>query len=202
MTEPVFERLKRTKLATTSPSTAAQPFKYEKIQNTPSEKILDDRPEQVADIPPVPLLYDGFGDFLDIVNGVTDVPGLSEVDMIELLKAVDDFAQKMCRFYENEDLRRVASLACLNRVFSARSGNPIPALHVSAIGSVGHNVGKHGGGALVFKFKNHAANNNSIAEVELAGYVAHLHAKGMEVHRKLFKRWRVPCLGLTVVGES
>ena len=141
--ETIFERLKRTKLATTSPSAVAQPSKYENNQNTPSEKILDDRPEQDADIPPVPLLYDGFGEFQDIVDGVTDVPGLSEVDMTELLKAVDDFAQKMCRFYENEDQRRDAALPTLNRIFSARSGAPIPALHASAVGSVrtdGHNV--------------------------------------------------------------
>ena len=204
-TETIFERLKRTKLATTSPSTAAQPSIYENNQNTPSEKILDDRPEQDADIPPVPLLYDGFGEFQDIVDGVTDVPGLSKVDMAELYKAVDDFAQKMCRFYENEDQRRDAALPTLNRIFSARSGTPIPSLHASAIGSVttdGHNVGKHGGAGMVTEFKNSAANNNAIAEVEVAGYVAHLHAKGMEVHRELFERWRVPCLGLTVVGEQ
>ena len=35
----------------------------------------------------------------------------------------------------------------------------------------------------------------------MAGYVAHLHSKGMEVHKELFERWRVPCLGMTVVGE-
>jgi len=124
--------------------------------------------------------------------------------MAELFKAVDDFAQKMCRFYENADRRRDAALPPLNRIFSARSGTPIPEMHASTIGSVrtdGHNVGKHGGGGMVTVFKNRAANNTAIAEVELVGYVAHLYAKGMEVHRELFERWRVPCLGLTVVGE-
>ena len=203
-TETIFEHLKRTKLATTSPSTAAQPSKYETNQNRPSEKILDDRPKQDADIPPVPLLYDGFGEFQDITDGVTDVPGLSEMDMGELYKAVDDFAQKMCQFYENEDRRRDATLPTLNRIFSARSGTPIPAPHASAIGSVktyDHNVGENGGGGVVTEVKNRAANYNAIAEVEVAGYVAHLHASGMEEHRELFERWRVPCLGLTVVGE-
>jgi hypothetical protein len=203
-TEPIFERLKRTKLVTTSPSTSAQPFKYQNNQNLPSVRILDDCPEQDADIPPVPLLYDGFGEFQDIIDGVTDVQGLSEVDMAELLKAVDDFAQKMCRFYENKDQRRDVALPILNRIFSARSGTSNPALHASAIGSVrtdGHNVGKHGGCGMITEFKNCVANNNTIAEVKLAGYVAHLHSKGMEVHRELFERWRVPCLGLTVIGE-
>ena len=72
------------KLATISLSTAAQQSKYESDQNTPFEKILDDRPVQDADILPVLLLYDGFGGFQDIVDGVTDVTinhvlGLSEV---------------------------------------------------------------------------------------------------------------------------
>ena len=203
--ETIFDRLKRTKLVISSPSTVAQPSKYEKNQNTPSEKILDDRPEQDADIPPFPLLYDGFGEFLDIVDGVTDVPGLSEVNTAELLWAVDDFAQKMCRFYKNEDQRRDTALPTLNGIFSARRGAPILVLHVSAIGSVRtdvHNVEKHGGGGIVTNFKNYAANSNAVAEVELVGYVAHLHAKGMEVHRELFERWRVRCLGLTVVGEA
>lgn len=80
----IFERPKRMKLATISLSTAAQQSKYESDQNTPFEKILDDRPVQDADILPVLLLYDGFGGFQDIVDGVTDVTinhvlGLSEV---------------------------------------------------------------------------------------------------------------------------
>jgi len=62
-------------------------------------------------------------------------------------------------------------------------------------------VGKHGGAGIITEFRNRAANNNAIAEVEMAGYVAHLHLKGMEVHKELFERWRVPCLGMTVVGE-
>ena len=203
-TEKIFERLKRTKLATTSPSTAAQPSRYESNQQTPSEKILDDRPERDPDIPPIPLLYEGFGEFLDIVDGAADVSGLSEVNMIELAKAVDDLALKMSRFFENDDRRRDAALPILNRIFAARVGATIPSLHASVIGSVrtdGHNVGKHGGAGIVIEFKNCAANNNAIAEVEMAGYVAHLHSKGMEVHKELFERWRVPCLGMTVVGE-
>ena len=62
-------------------------------------------------------------------------------------------------------------------------------------------MGKHGGGGVVTEVKNRAANYNAIAEMEVAGYVAHLHANGMEEHQELFERWRVPCLGLTVVGE-
>ncbi|KAF8804084.1 hypothetical protein BYT27DRAFT_7108055, partial [Phlegmacium glaucopus] len=205
VTETAFDHMKRSKLTTTTPSTMAQPSIYENNQRTPSEKILDDRPKQDADIAPIPLLYDGFGEFLDIFDGGTDVPGLSEVNALELQKAVDDFAQKMCLFYDNEDEQRTATLPALDRIFSARTGTTIPSLHAAAIGSVrsdGHNVAKHGGGALVAEFKNQSAGNKAIAEVELTGYVARLHATGMKEHQDLFERWKVPSLGLTVVGAD
>lgn len=182
----------------------AQPSCYENNQHNSSEKILDDRPEPDADIAPISLLYDGFGDFLDIFDGKTDVAGLSEINIAELQKAVDDFAQKMCRFYDDEDGRRTTALRALNCIFSARTGTAIPSLHAAAIGSVrtvGYNVARHGGGALIVGFKNQSAGNKAIAEVELTGYVARLHATGMDEHRDLFERWRVPCLGLTVVGK-
>ncbi|KAF8958694.1 hypothetical protein BDZ97DRAFT_1840869 [Flammula alnicola] len=205
VTETSFSRMKRSKLATIAPSTMAQPSNYESNQKVPSEKILDDRPKPDADIAPIPLLYDGFGQFLDIFDGGTDVPGLSEVNVSELQNAVDEFAQKMCCFYDNEDGRRTVALPALDCIFSARTGTTIPSLHAAAIGSIrtdGHNVAEHGGGALVAKFKNRSAGNNAIPEVELTGYAARLHATGMEDHQDLFERWRVPSLGLTVVGAD
>lgn len=54
---------------------------------------------------------------------------------------------------------------------------------------------------MVAKFKNISANKNPITEVEVAGYVARLHMLEMNIRRELFERWRIPCLGLTVVGE-
>ncbi|KAF8954989.1 hypothetical protein BDZ97DRAFT_1861950 [Flammula alnicola] len=205
VTETAFNHLKRSKLATTAPSTLAQPSNYESHQKDSYEKILDDRPKPDAEIAPIPLLYDGFGQFLDIFDGGTDVPGLSEVNISELQKAVDDFTQKMCCFYDNEDGRRTVGLSALDCIFSARTGTTIPSLHAAAIGSVrtyGHNVAKHGGVALIAGFKNRSAGNNAIAEVELTGYVAHLHATGMEEHQDIFEGWRVPSLGLTVVDAD
>ncbi|KDR69821.1 hypothetical protein GALMADRAFT_76982 [Galerina marginata CBS 339.88] len=205
VTETEFDHMKRSKLAMTAPSTMAQPSYYEENQKTSSEKILDDRPKVDPHIAPISLLYDGFGDFLDIFDGRADVPGLAEVNILELHKAVDDFALKMCRFYDNDDERRTAALPALNCIFSARTGTTIPSLLAAAIGSLrtdGHNVTKHGGGALIAQFKNRSAGINAIPEVELTGYVAHSHATGMEEHQDLFERWRVPSLGLTVVGPD
>jgi len=82
--EDIFNRLKRAKIVTNAPSETAKPTLYEDIQGEPSERILDDRPEPDLDIPPVSLLYKGFGHFLDIVDGRDDVLGLADVDVWRL----------------------------------------------------------------------------------------------------------------------
>jgi len=37
--------------------------------------------------------------------------------------------------------------------------------------------------------------------VELTSYVAHSHALAMKRYENAFMNWRVPCLGITVVGK-
>src|SRR5947208_2917852 len=103
-------------------SSAGQSDVYERLQKDPSERILDDRPAPDADISPIELLYDGFGHFTDIMEGRSDVPGLAEVDSRELHQAVDDLATTMTAYFAEEDDRRDAALACLNRIFSAYKG--------------------------------------------------------------------------------
>ncbi|KAI9464032.1 hypothetical protein BJY52DRAFT_1184435 [Lactarius psammicola] len=64
----VRSQLKRTKVATEQPSSLAKSQNYKELQRHSHERILDDRPEPDCDIPPIPLLYSGFGHFLDIVD--------------------------------------------------------------------------------------------------------------------------------------
>jgi hypothetical protein len=111
--------VKRLKVVQISPSSLAQSSKYESLQRTPREKILDDRPCN-DDIPPASLLYEGFGEFLDIVAGRTDVEGCNDVDALNLYLAVDEFAESMCRFFPNEDSRADSGRTLLNRIFAAR----------------------------------------------------------------------------------
>jgi len=199
--EGVHDRLKRTKLATMAPSDAGKPSLYLNLQNDPSEKILDDCPHPDADIPPIPLLYDGFGHFLDVMDGHDDVPGLADVEVWELQDAVDDFATKMTAYFGHEDERRGVGLKCLNRIFAARKAITIPPIAAAAIGSIksdGHNVAVHGSATMGVEFKNLIAGISSLPTVELTGYVARL-ASGMD--RQIYEGWRVPCLGLTVVGK-
>jgi hypothetical protein len=202
--EGVFDRLKRAKIVTTAPSTTGKLAIYEHLQYQPSEKILDDRPEPDADIPPIPLLYHGFGHFLDIMDARDDVPGLADVEVLELRKE-DDLASKMTGYFENENDRRDAALPCLNRIFDARSRIKIPLLSPTAIGSVvtnGHNTATHSVGTMTVEFKNWSTGISALPQIELVCYVARLNAVEMndEARRQLYLGWRVPCVGLTIIG--
>jgi hypothetical protein len=153
--ENIFDRLKRTKLATISPSTTSKPAEYQTLQKDYFEKILDDRPGP-DDIPPISLLYEGFGHFFDIIDGHDNVPGLADVDSRELHRAVNGLADEMTGYFETEDERRDTALPHLNRIFSARNGIEIPML-AAPIGSVrsdGHNVVGHGAGSIAVECKN------------------------------------------------
>ncbi|KAI6026765.1 hypothetical protein BKA83DRAFT_4247507 [Pisolithus microcarpus] len=186
--DDLYERAKRSKIVITPPSTAGKPDVYQSLQKDPSQKIFDDHPKPDPNVAPAALLYEGFGHFLDIMDGRPGVPGLADIDTTKLFSEVDESPV----------------LPYLNRIFKARRDIRIPSLHASAIGSViidGHNDAAHGAGTTVVKFKNRITGISAIPEVELTGYVARLNLRGMEVHRKLHLGWRVPYLGLIIVGH-
>jgi hypothetical protein len=130
----IFDRLKCAKVVTTAPSTTGKSDVYKHLQHQPSEKILDDRPGPDPDIPPIPLLYDGFGHFLDIMDARNDVPRLA--DVLKLRKEVDNLANKMTGYFNNTDDQRDAALPCRNCIFKVHTGINIPKVAASAIGSV------------------------------------------------------------------
>jgi len=69
----------KSKLATDPPSVLALPNNYRSLQLKSAERILDDHPESDL-IPPVSesLLYEGFGQFLDVFCGRQDVHPMSK----------------------------------------------------------------------------------------------------------------------------
>ena len=202
--EDIFD-LKPAKIVTNEPSDTEKSAVHQRIQEEPSENILDDCPEPDPDILPIALVYEGYGHFLDIMKARDDVPGLADVDVEELEDAVDDLASKMTGFFSNDDDRRNEALPILNRVFSARRRIEIPQLYAAAIGSVqtgGHNIA-NGVATMIAEFKNWSADISSLPEMEVLCYPARPNARQMndEAFRQLFLRWRVPCVGLTIVGE-
>jgi hypothetical protein len=107
-----FEQAKRAKLITVAPSDCSKPSYYQNMQRNASQRILDDRPSADLDVPPAPLLYSGFGHFVDIYNGCDDVPYLSNIDFPALEAAVDDFANKMGEFFEKKTIDVTKGFPC------------------------------------------------------------------------------------------
>ena len=189
---------------TITPSGLAAPSSYEELQKDLKNRILDDRPSP-DDVPPISLMYEGFGQFLDIFLGETDVEGLRAVNTFELQRAVDGFSQLMCRFHLWEMNKREVGLVALNRIFSARTDGQSFALLPAAIGSArtdGHCEIADGFATVICEFKNWTP--DTIPEVQVAGYFAHAFLQGVErcEEKGQLSKWRFPGLGITVVGMS
>jgi len=186
-----------------APSKISSITAYKSLQGDSRQKILDDRPSPDKDIPPVVLLYHGFGLFYDIFHGQINIPQLEKIDEPRFAQNVDRFLQLMGSYYLKEDARRNEGLKIINDILTSRSdaGN-IPPLAASSIlnyRSDGHMVGPHGGAVCVTEFKNEIHSISSVPYVEATAYAAQTHTA---VIPALFRGWRVPCLGLTIVGKS
>jgi len=203
LSEDVAARIKRSKVARTAPSSFAQPRTYRSTQKDLTDKILDDRPSEDDDIPPVSLLYDGFGQFLDIFAGDTNVEDVNDVKVSDLQFAVDNFAQLMCGFFDVEYQRRDAGLPALDKIFAARKDGSRAEIKAEAIGSVttdGHYTGDHGVATMVYEFKNWSTDISALPEIQLVGYFAHSFAREAAKYSGKLDGWRVPGLGVTIVG--
>jgi hypothetical protein len=131
-------------------------------------------------------------------------PYLSNIDFPALEAAVDDFANKMGEFFESEDDRCDQGFPLLNAIFSCRKENAPTFLALRtesrSYRSDGHILSAHQSAGTIIDFKNKITGITSIPDIEAAAYVAQLNIAS-RYRSGLFGRWRVPCLGLTVVGE-
>ncbi|KAI0252130.1 hypothetical protein BJV78DRAFT_1352562 [Lactifluus subvellereus] len=184
------------KLVKTAPSQMGKLDNYRSLQ----KKILYDRPGPDS-LPPISLLYVGFGYFMDVFRRREDIHDLG-MKRQGLEMAVDSFAEKMANIYDNEADRREEGLRALNKILSLRGGgvNKPMAASIGTCRSGGHYDGPHEAASCVIVFKNELVDISAMPMVELTTYAAHSHKQAMERSREVFSGWRVPCLGLTVVG--
>ena len=200
-----LEQRKRNPLATAAPSTIATASNYKQLQLGP-DAILDDIPTPNLYIPPINLLYDGFGHFLDICK--QDNPEPQGINSFKLTSAVDKFADAMTQFCPNEDMRRDTGLTLLNEIFAARE-DPIPNIDIrpSSIGSArtdGHCIGPHGLTPIISEFKNLECDFSTLPVAQALSYFAHSQKAAIESAKdpKRFVGWRIPCIGIVVIGQS
>ena len=81
---------------------------------------MDDRPNTDRFIPPISLLYDGFGYFDVVLYKRRPIPGECSILEVELWDEVDTFANQMAKFYYTEAERWDSVLYHLGRIIRAR----------------------------------------------------------------------------------
>lgn len=164
---------------------------------------MDDRPLPDSEIPPVALLYEGFGEFQDYFERYGNLQSSVDVLHSEFEGAVDAFALAMSGFFQGETERQQKGLDDLNVIFSTLN-EATPKLAASAIKSVrtdGHFLGDHDAAVVITEFEDWV--ENGIASTQLGAYFAHSLKVALESRRDnevLFASWRVPCLGISTVG--
>ena len=71
---------------------------YPSIQMNAEQRVLDNRPKQEDNMPPLSLLYEGFGSFEDVYDESGPVPGEDDILEVQMWYAVKAFAEKMSEF--------------------------------------------------------------------------------------------------------
>ena len=67
--------------------------------------------------------------------------------------------------------------------------------------SDGHCDGPHGAVSCIVRPKNELVDVHPMPLVGLSTLVVRSYAQSIKSHKKLYKGWRVPCLGITIVGK-
>ena len=148
-----LDPIRGSKLLKETPSRMGKPSTYITLQRSLDGRILDDRPE--ADpIPPLSLLYHGFGQFMDDFNKGIRVDSKQR----DLERNVDQFAAEMVKFYKDEGSRKVKGLLTLNHIL----GKTLMAATIGKSCTDGHCLGPHNAVTCIVEFNNELAEINAI----------------------------------------
>ncbi|KAF8318057.1 uncharacterized protein EI90DRAFT_3293412 [Cantharellus anzutake] len=179
-----------------------QPEILTHIQRDTEQRILDDCPGKDKLMAPISLLYQPFGYFRDIRCGL-EVPGEKDFPEDKLKEDVNALANEMTKFFNKEDQRRSKFMRCLEPILKVPP-NSIKAsmLPSSRKISDGHLDGEHGAMVICIECKNELSSASCEPNPQLASYIATSFAKQAEDQPELFQRWRVPALGVTLVGPA
>ncbi|KAJ7774980.1 hypothetical protein B0H16DRAFT_1509114 [Mycena metata] len=181
-----------------------------RIQEEPAQRVLNDRPKPDLNIPPLSLLYRGFGGFIDMCT-VPEHKFTDIVDEVKLTSAVREYALRSTDYYDDEEKRRYAILAPLNVIFhSTTTGLVLPDIVPSPNGptrraSDGSSLTMLGSPDFVKKDKNSTHRNTSEAECEVTAYAVQLHKHALQGSvgaKRVYERYRVPTLLMLDQGAS
>ncbi|KAH9059336.1 hypothetical protein EDB87DRAFT_1577674 [Lactarius vividus] len=179
------------------PQTGETPS-YTSLQRRPTEKILDDRPGPDP-VPPVSLLYDGFGYFMDAVRGREGVSDMSKKRR-DLELGVDTFADEMTGFYPNDRSRSLGGLNALNGILALDDGKRLRAVDINTTRPDSDHNKPYDVAPCLVCFKNEFVDISSSPVADLATYAARSRDLLMQHFKGVDNHWRTPFLGLSVIG--
>ncbi|OCB85161.1 hypothetical protein A7U60_g7787 [Sanghuangporus baumii] len=194
-----IERFKKQQIVEIAPSTLATT--YSTIQGNSQQRILDDIPNPDTDVSPVSLLFDGFGEFLDTFRTYDGLPvNVASIPRGQCHSLIDDFAEKMCLTYPDEDRRNRAGLEAINKIFVAYGINnaTFGRALIDKVISDGHFLTEHKTVGGVVEFKNSGSGTGGI-HIQMVGYAARGRAEALGGPNKELMLWRAPCMGISVV---
>ena len=184
-----IQRFESLRLVKVQPSKLNSYKAYSELQNDKDEKILNNRPKQDADIPPLALLYRGFGLFSDsIKSGI--VSGSIKGDVDKLVQAVCEIG--------SEGEKQGATRGLLHKILFP-GGVPFESQvnNSSQRATDGHTlVDATGGPLFIVEYKREI----NVAEPQLAACFMQLVASAEAVVSRIFRGWRQPALGLAIRG--
>ncbi|KAF8551667.1 hypothetical protein OG21DRAFT_1486834 [Imleria badia] len=205
---------KRTKLFSTVPSVMA-PQVYCSLQANADDRFFDYRtrdsdlqkPDALPenDLPPIEVLFDGFGTFLETWRAAFR-PGVKTVSL-DMKENVDMFADVMSNVYDNKGARRDKGLRALNDIFSTVLGaRQIVPGEIASV-TPGARSGRTDGHCLhrnysipliIVEFENEDAGTDAIPAIALASYYDCMIANVGCNSPQVVARSRLPTLGPTV----
>jgi len=164
------------------------------LQGSRDERILDDCPELDLDIPPLPLLYSGFGEFQDFIENSANYRNEIIVSPTRNLKREVDELFHAIRFLGYEKDKR-ATQDLLHRIFAGPQRKFLYSVDDGTqVSTDGHISASHGGPLLIVEFKRQI----TFAEAQLTNYFLQL---AVSSETNIFYGWRLPALGIIISGE-
>ncbi|KAG7085640.1 hypothetical protein E1B28_003187 [Marasmius oreades] len=203
---PPERDLKKMRAYSDTPSLLATPSRYQAAQCIPTARLIyDDRPGPDYGVAPIALLYPPYGDFLDAC--AKPLPKEFEaIDLIAMMREVDALVVIAAGFHKDEDERNNQFIDALNRIFQCYHDRSEPLAPMSrAIIAQKRTTDGHTSGPITdraLEVKCSTGNATSNGEVQIALYVHNINASAQERCPKLFERYRVPTLAMTLIGEK
>jgi hypothetical protein len=160
----------------------------------------EDRPQIIGHMAPIALLYPGYGVFQDIIKGRYPVPEELRCSYEEIECMIDVFATAMRAYYPSELERQKNIGPILNQLLSLCHGN-YSYIESKPIGTMSSDNPLNTT-EIAIEYRNEIGVGHSLPDRQVLSYMAHAHRKAIKSHPSIYRGFRVPTLGIIVIGAE